>query len=78
MASEKLMSNPNDPYHAGTKKRKLPGLRMGHGPTDLADVTCEDDSKPDKLSMALENPKKSTVSQLPLTILPATITSGKP
>ena len=72
------MSNRNDPYHAITKKIKLPGLRKGHGPTDLADVTCEDDSKPDKPSMALENPNKSAVSQLPLTILPATTTSGKP
>lgn len=39
--------------------------------------TCEDDSKPETPSMALETPNKMAVTQLPSTMLPPTITSGK-
>lgn len=47
-------------------------------PFACSSTNCEDDSNPDTPSMALDTPNRTAVYQVPATVAPPTVTSGKP
>lgn len=62
------------------KRRQWLGRKVAKKKKEKKDKknTCEEDSKPETPSIALETPNKMAVIQLPSTALPPTITLGNP